>query len=107
MPVIKKFLKSRPEVKVTFEVDPNSVGDAKKVNIIAEFEQWKPIALKRLKSGSFKTTLNVPTDKQDQFQFRYQLIMQDGREVYQNDPQADGYIPNEYGEENSVLRVCE
>ncbi len=62
MPLIKQFLKSKPEVKVTFAVEKEAAAGAEQVMLIGEFTQWQPVELKRMKSGEFKATLNLPTD---------------------------------------------
>ncbi|MEN9534085.1 MAG: hypothetical protein RIQ83_3309, partial [Pseudomonadota bacterium] len=56
MPINKQFLKSRPEVKVTFAVEKVAAGEAEQVLLLGEFSQWQPIELKRMKSGEFRTT---------------------------------------------------
>jgi 1,4-alpha-glucan branching enzyme len=107
MPLKKQFLKSRPEVKVTFEVEPKTATDANQVFLLGEFNKWEPIELKKLKSGGFKAVVSIPTDKQERFEFKYRLLDLDGREHFENDCAADGYCPNEFGEENSVLEVMQ
>ncbi len=49
MPINKQFLKSRPEVKVTFAVEKEAAGEAEQVLLLGEFSQWQPIELKRMK----------------------------------------------------------
>lgn len=105
MSLIKQFLKSRPEVKVTFVVTREAAGDAHQVFLVGEFNQWQPHAMRRLKSGEFKTSLNLPTDEQAQYQFCYQLIDEAGTERYDNDWEADAYVPCPYGRDNSVVQV--
>lgn len=51
MPINKQFLKSRPEVKVTFAVEREAAGEAEQVLLLGEFSQWQPIELKRMKNG--------------------------------------------------------
>jgi hypothetical protein len=55
--------------------------------------------MKRLKDGRCSVPLSLPTERS--YLFRYVL---DGN-VWVNDPAADGYAGNEYGEENSVLTI--
>ncbi|MFM4773757.1 early set domain-containing protein [Aeromonas caviae] len=74
MPINKQFLKSRPEVKVTFAVEKEAAGDAEQVLLLGEFSQWQPIELKRMKNGEFKATLNLPTDGPSHFEYCYQLV---------------------------------
>ncbi len=55
--------------------------------------------MKKLKDGSFSVTLSLKAS--NSYQFRYVL----GGNVWVNDMEADGYIRNTYGEENSVITV--
>ncbi len=105
MAVTKKFLKTKPEVQVTFEIKPDSTESASKVYVVGEFAGWEPVELKKLKSGLFKTTINLPTNQQDSYQYRYRFILSDGSEKFENDVQADSYCGNPYGGENSVVCV--
>ncbi|CAJ1871917.1 hypothetical protein LMCDFJHI_03219 [Aeromonas salmonicida] len=101
MPINKQFLKSRPEVKVTFAVEKEAAGEAEQVLLLGEFSQWQPIELKRMKSGEFRTTLNLPTDGPS----HYQLVKPNGETLYDNDWEADDYVPGPFGRDNSVVRV--
>ncbi|ENY73832.1 isoamylase early set domain-containing protein [Aeromonas diversa] len=105
MPLSKQYLKSKPEVKVTFAVDREAATGAEQVFLLGEFNQWEPLELKKMKSGEFKTTLNLPTDQQAQFQYCYRLVNQEGEERYDNDWAADDYVPGPFGRDNSVIRV--
>ncbi|PJG59400.1 isoamylase early set domain-containing protein [Aeromonas cavernicola] len=105
MPLIKQFLKSKPEVKVTFAVEKVAAADAEQVRLIGEFTQWQPVELKRTKSGEFKATLSLPTDGPESFEYCYQLITPEGETVYDNDWEADDYVPGPFGRDNSVVRV--
>ena len=101
MAVTKKFLKTKPEVQVTFEIEASAAGDASKVYVLGDFAEWEPVELKKLKSGTFKTTLKLPTDKQDAYQFCYRYVMSDGAENFATDADADGLCTNPFGGENS------
>jgi len=105
MPVKKRFLKSKPQVKVTFEVEKEAAAQAEQIFLLAEFNDWHPLELQKFKNGKFKATLDVPTDKKAEFEYKYKLVNADGSEMFENDAQADGYKRNEFGSENSVLSV--
>lgn len=105
MAVTKKFLKTKPEVQVTFEIKADATGNASQVYIVGEFAGWEPVELKKLKSGLFKTTINLPTNKQDSYQYCYRLVLPDGTEKFENEAQADAYCNNPYGGENSIISV--
>ena len=80
------------------EAAPN----AKKVALVGEFNDWneQSTPMRKLKSGVFKTTINL--DVGQEYQFRYLI---DG-EKWENDWAADKYIGNGVSyEENSVVVV--
>lgn len=100
--ITKKYLKSKPVVKVTFEVAPEQVAGAKKVAVAGEFNDWKTDAtpLKKSKEGSYKVTLDL--EPGTEYQFRYVV---DGK-TWDNDWNADKYVPNNLTfEENSVVAL--
>jgi 1,4-alpha-glucan branching enzyme len=90
----KKFLKTKDECEVTFEV---SVANADQVVLVSEHNGWEPIAMKQVKDGPFRAKVRLPKD--GRFQFRYLV---NGSE-WHNDEAADAYLANEHGSENSVI----
>jgi 1,4-alpha-glucan branching enzyme len=103
MSLTKKYLKSKPICKVTFNVPKELAAGSKKIGLVGEFNEWnlkKPIPLKGLKNGSFKVTVDLETGKS--YEFRYLL---DGKK-WENDDAADAYAPTGVShEENSVVTV--
>ena len=98
MGITKQYLKSKPICKVTFSVPAE---DAKKVVVVGDFNDWSPKsgALKKLKNGTFKGTIDLP--KEGTYEFKYIV---DGN--YVNEAEADRYQWNEFaGAENSVLEL--
>ena len=97
MAIAKQYLKTKPVCKVTFTVPAE---EAKKVAVVGDFNNWKATkasALKKLKNGTFKGTLELP--KEGSFEFKYII---DGN--YVNEESDDRYQYNEYaGSENAVL----
>ncbi|CAH9062363.1 hypothetical protein PSECIP111951_03674 [Pseudoalteromonas holothuriae] len=93
----KRFFKTKEEAEVTFEfVHPN----AQKVELVAEFTDWKPMAMKFVKKDkAFKLKKRLPVDKQ--YHFKYLI---DGK-LWDNDNQADAYVPNNFGTENSIVNT--
>ncbi|MEI8634982.1 isoamylase early set domain-containing protein [Vibrio sp. PP-XX7] len=92
----KRFFKTKDEVEVTFELDvPESVSQ---VAIVADFLSWEPTLMKKVaKSSLYKFKTRLPKD--EEFQFRYLLDEQQ----WINDPDADQYVSNEFGEENCLI----
>lgn len=102
MAIKKKFLKSKPICKCTFSLPKAAAPSASKVSIVGDFNDWAPQEhlLKQLKSGEFKIELDLETGKE--YQFRY--LIDD--ETWENDWNADGYVPAPgFGADNSVVAV--
>ncbi len=92
----KRRFKKEKVVKVTFVLPPDVA--ARSVHLAGEFTGWEPSrALQRQKDGSWRTTIDLKPDRE--YQFRY---IADGQR-WLNDPDADKYVPNPHGEENSVV----
>lgn len=97
----KQYFKTKPFCKVTFTVPKQLAAFAKTVHLVGDFNDWnKSITpMKRLKNGSFTATLYLTPDCE--YEFRYLL---DGV-TWENDPQADKYVSNVYGSDNSLVAV--
>jgi len=102
MSLQKKPLKTRPVSKVTFRLPPEAAGEADKVTLVGDFNNWDPQATprQRLSSGEFKATLDLERGRK--YQFRY--LIEDM--VCENDWEADDYVASDVGNcENSVVMV--
>jgi 1,4-alpha-glucan branching enzyme len=96
----KRFLKSKPVCKVTFELPSQAANGAGKVTLVGDFNGWDQTAmpLKRNKNGDYSVTVDLPCERE--YQFRYLI---DG-ERWENDWAADKYVPNPARDcENSVV----
>ena len=100
---IKKiYLKSRNACKVTFRVFKEVVPDAHQVCLAGDFNEWNILAnpMKRLKNGDFTTQIELQPGRD--YQFRYHI----DNSRWENDWQADKYVPNPFGDsDNSVVVV--
>ena len=91
----KKFFKTRDEADVTFEF---ARDDISKVQLVAEFNQWQPLPMSfNKKDKVFRTKIRLPKDAA--FSYKYLLDEQE----WENDYQADNYIPNAFGGDDSVV----
>lgn len=97
--LVKNYTKTKSKCRVTFKL-PAEAG-AETAVLCGEFNEWDPGAnpMKKLKDGSFSVTLSLPAD--ESYRFRYLL---DG-ERWENDWEADAYLPNEHGTEDSVVEL--
>jgi 1,4-alpha-glucan branching enzyme len=100
MSITKKFLKTKPVVKVTFRLPKEAVKGANEAAVVGDFNAWDQAAspMKSLKSGGFTTTVEL--EKGQEYQFRYLV---DGQ--WTNDEEADKYVASPFGAENSVVVV--
>ncbi len=95
----KSYQKSGGICRVTFRFKPEI--DTKKAYLCGDFNDWNPMAnpMKRLKEGDFSVTISLQAG--GTYSFKYLL---DGKH-WQSDPQADGYVGNIYGTENSLISI--
>jgi len=95
----KNYSKTGRYCRVTFKL-PEDIG-AVEAYLLGEFNDWDTAAnpMKRLKDGGFSATVSVESGQT--YRFRYLL---DG-ERWENDWEADAYVPNQFGGEDSLLEV--
>lgn len=98
--MLKKYYSpTKNSCRVTFKY-PNP-EKAQSAVLVGDFNNWslERHVMKKLKDGSFSLTVSLPAAAT--YHFRYVL---DGT-IWVNDHAADGYAPNEYGEDNSLLII--
>ena len=88
-------------VDVTFELPPSVAADS--VAVVGDFNGWSRDAspMTRAVDGSFRLSLRLSSGRVYQYQY---LI--DGRR-WANDWQADSYLPNSFGGDDSVVDLTE
>jgi 1,4-alpha-glucan branching enzyme len=101
MSLKKQYLKSKAVCKVTFTLSKEAAGAAKSAHVVGDFNEWniKATPMKKLKNGTLTATVTLQRGRE--YQFRYLL---DGV-VWENDWNADGYVENSFGSDNSVVVV--
>lgn len=84
-------------VTFTFKPPPNT----RNVTLCGEFNNWDPTAypMHRQEDGTF--VLTIPLQPGRSYRFKYLV---DGQ-WWENDWAADGYAPNEFGTDDSVVVV--
>ncbi len=99
MSLKKQFLKSKPVCKISFRLDAADAAGATKVQLLGDFNNWDETVepMTALKSNDFTATLELETGKE--YQFRYLI---DGT-IWKNEVQADAYVANSFGADNSVV----
>ena len=95
----KTYLKKSNAYRVTFRL--TAEAKAQTAFLCGEFNDWDKDRhkMRKLKDGDFSTSLTFEPGKT--YRFRYWI---DG-ERWENDWHADGYLPNEFGSEDSIVVV--
>ncbi|HPB39755.1 MAG TPA: isoamylase early set domain-containing protein [Flexilinea sp.] len=95
----KSYSKTGRSCRVTFDLptDMNATTAA----LCGDFNAWNPKAnpMKLRKDGRFSTTITVTTGQA--YRFKYLIDSQ----RWENDCAADGYVPNKFGTEDSLLKL--
>lgn len=101
MSLKKRYLKSKPVCKVTFNLGKAEANGAKRANLAGDFNDWKQRAnpMKAKKDGSFSLVLDLEVGRV--YEYRFLL---DGKSWY-TDLDGDGVKPNGLGDDNSVVSV--
>jgi len=96
----KIYVKSTLTCKVTFSLPLEACSEAETVQVLGDFNEWDENGgfMDRSDAG-FETTLELNVDKR--YEFRYLI---DG-EIWENDWNADAYVPSPFGVDNSVV-IC-
>lgn len=85
-------------VRVGFSLPPEV--EATHVAVCGEFNDWEArLPMKRVKGGEWRASVSLEPGRS--YRFRYLL---DGS-CWENDRAADGYQPNPFGSEDSVVEV--
>lgn len=87
------------KVRVTFRL-PSTIW-AESVHLVGDFNDWSRTShpLQRTHDGDWEITLEL--DRGKTYQFRYLVNKTD----WQNDWNADRYVSNPFGGENSVIET--
>ena len=95
----KNYSKTGKTCRVTFKL-PADV-DSEFASLCGDFNEWDEAAnpMKKLKDGSFSVTISLEASQT--YRFRYRL----DNERWENDWEADDYLPNELGSEDSIVAV--
>ena len=95
----KSYCKTGRVCRVTFKLAAEF--QAESVAVCGDFNEWDENAnpLKQLKDGSYSTTVSLEAGRS--YRFRYLL----NGDSWENDWDADEYLPNDFGSDDSVVRV--
>lgn len=90
------FAKGTKDGTIRFSL--RSPGNPQVVFVAGTFSQWKPLAMKRQKDGTFALATKVPAGAHE-----YRFIV-DGN--WTTDPDNENYVLSPYGTANSVVRAA-
>ncbi len=95
----KTFASKTGTCRVTFELPAPAADES--AYVCGDFNDWSQDAtpLTRRKDGRFTTTVTLDAGKQ----YRYRFWVDGSR--WENDWEADAYMGNEFGGEDSVVKV--
>jgi len=93
----KTYSKTGKKCRVTFELPIEA--NIESANLCGEFNGWDKSShkLERRKKGNFTTTISIDAGKE--YRFRYWV----NDERWENDWNADKYVPNDFGSEDSII----
>jgi len=98
--ISKEFTPKRTVCKVTLTLPEEWAN--KEVVVAGSFNDWDTSSDKlEKKNGKWTTTLRLKPE--NEYHFKYLI---DG-EKWENDDAADQYVPNEFGSEDSVIKIGE
>lgn len=97
--VKKAYIKDGRSCRVTFELPPEVNAEA--VYLCGEFNEWDETAhpMRHRRDGRFSLTISLKPGQE--YRFRYLL----DSERWDNDWDADAYVLNPFGGEDSVVKV--
>jgi 1,4-alpha-glucan branching enzyme len=95
----KKYSRDSNTCEVTF-ILPKAVN-AQKVFLCGEFNDWNKTANQMNYSDELGFSLTIELRRGKSYRFRY--FLDESR--WENDWQADSYLPNEFGGEDSVVEL--
>ena len=97
--MVSKTLLDGNAVQVTFRMPP--LEGVSEMHLCGDFNGWNPTAapLARQEDGSWTVTVVLEPGRSYRYRFR------DGEGRWHNDWNADAYVPNSFGSEDSVVVV--
>ena len=95
--MLTKHKHKNGKTKVTFSMP--AIEGCQQLCLAGDFNEWNETAtpMKQQADGSWSVTLELEPDRE--YQYRY---LADGQ-TWHNDEAADGYAPNPYGSDNSLV----
>lgn len=95
----KSYGKGGKTCRVTFELPPQVEADT--VMVVGDFNEWSTDAtpMTKRKDGRFSVTVSLSADRA----YRYRYLLDGDR--WENDWEAEAYVENDHGSEDSLINV--
>lgn len=96
--ITKDYTPKRTVCKVTFALPAYKAASS--VSLVGDFNDWNRNANKlELKNDHWSTTIRMTPG--DEYRFRYFI----DELTWDNDDQANGYVTNNFGSQDSIVKV--
>ena len=95
----KNYLKGGIICRATFDLHPGV--EAKRVSLCGDFNQWSETSLPMIKRKDGRFSITVSLEAGKTYRFKYLI---DGCS-WENDWDADGYNANDFGTEDSLIKL--
>lgn len=105
MSISKRFTDKK--INVAFYIKKVAAQGAIKIDLICEHNGWETVAMKPQKNGTFRGYITVPRFDKELYQYKYKLYFADGSEKFDNDWDAELYVKNSFGGEDSAFTTKE
>jgi 1,4-alpha-glucan branching enzyme len=101
MAVKKQYFKTRPYCKVTFRLSRKIAGNAQKVAIAGDFNDWQSeqTPMKALKNGDFTASLQLAKGRE----YQYRFVLDDQKWI--TDESADKQIYCDFASAHNAVVV--
>ena len=96
----KTYSKTTLECKVTFQISAEILSGSKNVCISGDFNGWS-LDANPLKVAKGEGSISLVLEPGREYQYKFVI---DGNR-WENDPEANRFVSNEFGEANSIVEV--
>ncbi|MCQ2241010.1 isoamylase early set domain-containing protein [Treponema sp.] len=103
MSLKKTYSKDKKTCTVTFTVKANESHGAEKITLAGDFNSWSSTDTPLVKGKDGNFSVKVKLEQGKEYQFRYLL---DGKH-WENDWEADKYIPAPFSHTDNSVVICE
>lgn len=102
MSISKVIIADKEVYRIKFRVTDSLVDRPKQAALLGDFNNWDPLKgqMKKSEDGFFEKTIELPFG--GDYQCRYLI----DNYSWENDWQADAYVPSPYSEDSNMILSC-